>query len=180
MIIVILCLSHSYILNTCVDPPHDQPVTSVTFQTQKPHTTKTHTLNHSSHGYDGVTNEVSNQIPLLVSTSLDGRFKTWVLVDWEGEKKGGVVPSWACRSVGYYHGLSCLGSAFCEDGSLLALNFKKVVSDFYKFICIDILICACCIKIVCWDTHLFISNIRSAIIYLFCLPVCNGVGPSHM
>ena len=135
MIIVILYLSHSYTLNTCVDPPHDQPVTSVSFQTQRPHITKTHSLNHSSQGYDDVTNEASNQIPLLVSTSLDGRFKTWVLVDWEGEeegeKKGGVVPSWACRSVGYYHGLSCLGSAFCEDGSLLALNFKKVVTGLF-------------------------------------------------
>ena len=50
-----------------------------------------------------------------------------------GGDERGVVPSWACRSVGYYHGLSCLGSAFCEDGSLLALNFKKVVSNFNKF-----------------------------------------------
>ena len=127
-------LSHSYILNTCVDPPHDQAVTSVTFQNQRTHTIKTY-RSRSFQGNDDITNELSNQIPLLVSTSLDGRFKTWVLVDWEeeeeGEGKGGVVPSWACRSVGYYHSLACLGSAFCEDGSLLALNFKKVCTHAY-------------------------------------------------
>ena len=76
---------------------------------------------------------------MAISTSLDGRFKSWVLVDGgrgegegeregEGEERKGkqVGPSWACRSVGYYHNLPCLGVAFSQDGSLLALNFKKV------------------------------------------------------
>ena len=34
--------------------------------------------------------------------------------------------SWACQSVGYLHDLPCLGAAFSGDGSLLAINFKKV------------------------------------------------------
>ena len=69
---------------------------------------------------------------MAVSTSKDGRFKTWVVVDSEAsgreEKrtKGGTHSSWACRSVGYYLDLPCYNAAFCEDGSLLALNFHKV------------------------------------------------------
>ena len=73
---------------------------------------------------------------MAVTTSLDGRFKSWVLVDGErgdekkeeeaDERKGKHGPSWACRSIGYYHNLPCLGAAFSQDGSLLALNFKKV------------------------------------------------------
>lgn len=86
-------------------------------------------------------------VHMAISTSLDGRFKSWVLVDEEREniteemeniteemeRKGGkeVHPSWACRSVGYYHNLPCLGPAFCQDGSLLALNFKKVCASQY-------------------------------------------------
>ena len=72
---------------------------------------------------------------MAITTSLDGRFKSWVLVDEKSEsredekeekKRTKVQPSWACRSVGYYHNLPCLGAAFSQDGSLLALNFKKV------------------------------------------------------
>lgn len=95
-------LPPSYTLNTCVEPPHDQPVTSLTFQLHR-------------HG-----NQSSNSIPLLVSTSLDGHFKMWVLL----QERGGL--SWACRAVGYYHGHMCMGTCFSEDGSLLAVNFKTV------------------------------------------------------
>ena len=95
-------VSLRYTLNTCVEPPHDRPVTSITFQPRH-HTNKT-----------------SNQIPLLVSTSLDGHFKTWVLL---GEEVG---VSWSCQAVGYYHGLESVGAYFSEDGSLLAVNFKTV------------------------------------------------------
>ncbi|XP_064402757.1 WD repeat-containing protein 75-like isoform X3 [Halichondria panicea] len=93
-----------YTLNTCVEPPHDRPVTSITFQPRH-HTNKT-----------------SNQIPLLVSTSLDSHFKTWVLL---GEEVG---VSWSCQAVGYYHGLESVGACFSEDGSLLAVNFKTCLT----------------------------------------------------
>ena len=79
---------------------------------------------------------------LAVTTSLDERFKVWVLIDdrekeeevgskeAESKKEKGKrrkrTASWACRSVGYYHSLPCMGVSFSHDGSLLALNFKKV------------------------------------------------------
>jgi hypothetical protein len=110
---------YRYILNTCVDPPHGDKVTDLTFQPSwKKH--------GSEPGQDLV-------VYMAVTTSLDGQFKSWVLVDGgrreeegEGRKGKQVGPSWACRSVGYYHNLPCLGAAFSQDGSLLALNFKKV------------------------------------------------------
>ena len=37
-----------------------------------------------------------------------------------------MASSWACRSMGYYHDLPCLGACFSEDGSLLAVNFRTV------------------------------------------------------
>ena len=114
-----LC-SYRYILNTCVDPPHEDKVTDLTFQPSW----KRH---GSEPGQDLV-------VYMAITTSLDGQFKNWVLVDGgrreeeegEGRKGKEVGPSWACRSVGYYHNLPCLGAAFSQDGSLLALNFKKV------------------------------------------------------
>ena len=111
--------SYRYILNTCVDPPHSHKVTGLTFQ-------PSWKRRGSGSGQDHV-------VYMAVTTSLDGQFKSWVLVDGrrreeEGERKKGkqMGPSWACRSVGYYHNLPCLGAAFSQDGSLLALNFKKV------------------------------------------------------
>ena len=108
-----------YLLNTCVDPPHNEKVTGLTFQPS---------LKRSSR-WSGQQHPV---LYMAITTSLDGRFKSWVLVDEEGEGEGEerkrkkIAPSWACRSVGYYHNLPCLGAAFSQDGSLLALNFKKV------------------------------------------------------
>lgn len=69
-------------------------------------------------------------MPMVVTSGRDDRFKVWVLVDEgeeeeeEGKSKG--VCSWACRSVGYYHRLLPLDTAFSQDGSLLAVNFTKV------------------------------------------------------
>ena len=116
-------LSHfySYTLNTCVDPPHNDKVTGLTFQPSWKRCG-----DESDHG---------RVVYMAVTTSVDGLFKSWVLVD-EGREEEEVEPhvregkrdrpSWACRSVGYYHDLPCLGASFSQDGSLLALNFKKV------------------------------------------------------
>ena len=118
MIETLYC-SFRYVLNTCVDPPHDDKVTGLLFQPSRSHT-------HCSRRAHQSKNQL---VHMAITTSVDGRFKSWVLVDErreeevEGEK---VQPSWSCRSVGYYHNLPCLGAAFSEDGSLLALNFKKV------------------------------------------------------
>lgn len=109
-------------LNTCIEPPHNEKVTSLLFQ--PPRVTKqTKTIRKT----DRLLSEPSPATLLSVSTSEDGKFKSWILVDTElkGEEKKREM-SWACRSVGYYHSLPCRGACFSEDGSLLAVNFKKV------------------------------------------------------
>ena len=114
--------SFRYVLNTCVDPPHDDKVTGLLFQPSTGRHSRSSRQRHSHHGN-------SQLVHMAITTSLDGRFRSWILVDGkeqDGEKESAVPPSWACRSVGYYHKLPCLGGAFSEDGSLLALNFKKV------------------------------------------------------
>lgn len=82
---------------------------------------------------------------MAVSTSQDGKIKSWVVVDsddgvlkkkkkkeeeeeeeGEGEGKEKRLPSWACRWVGYFQWLPCRAAVFSEDGSLLAANFEKV------------------------------------------------------
>ena len=110
-----------FTLNTCVDPPHQQKVTSLTFQP--------HERNSVILGSRSKTVESSRPYTLMaVSTSWDGSFKTWVLVDSERQSGGRtrVHSSWACHSMGDFHGLPCLGSAFSQDGTVLALNFQKV------------------------------------------------------
>lgn len=110
-------------LNTCIEPPHDGKVTSLIFQPPPPLKTTRKTESVS---------EPTSPVPLFVSTSDDGKFKSWVLVDsgLEGEKKRAL--SWACRSAGYYHSLPrgqlvpCRGACFSGDGSLLAVNFTAV------------------------------------------------------
>ena len=116
-----------YIQNTCVDPPHDKPVTSLSFRPATPPL-----------GGASTASRDPAPVPLAVTTSSDQRFKVWVLVDpgegegegegEEGGKRGRkrVPASWACRSVGYYHQLQCQDAAFSQDGSLLAVNFSKV------------------------------------------------------
>ena len=122
-----------YELNTCIEPPHGEKVTSLAFQ--PPHPNRRKSCKPSSESPSSLPTPVS----LCVSTSEDGKFKSWVLVDGEGEGEGeggGEVEgeerkreaSWACRSVGYYHSLSCRGACFSQDGSLLAVNFQKVSS----------------------------------------------------
>ena len=110
----------SYTLNTCVDPPHSDKVTGLTFQPSWKRCG-----DESDHGH---------AVYMAVTTSVDGWFKSWVLADGERKAEEEMEvgkgkqdrPSWACRSVGYYHNLPCLGASFSQDGSLLALNFKKV------------------------------------------------------
>ena len=93
-----------------MDPPHNKPVTSLAFQ---PHSSEGSQFSH-----------------MLVSTSLDGNFKVWVLLGGASSldkgERGEETVAWACRSVGYYHALPCYGAEFSEDGSLLAVNYGKV------------------------------------------------------
>lgn len=113
-----------YIQNTCVDPPHDKAVTSLTFQPSFSHTPP------RGQASSAATSGPTPSLPLAVTSGMDDRFKVWVLVDnKEGEEKRRgkkVACSWACRSVGYYHKLCPVDTAFSQDGSLLAVNFTKV------------------------------------------------------
>ena len=138
---------HRYVQNTCVDPPHDKAVTSLTFQPSSP------TFHRELSSAPGSTPSCVSS--LVVTSGLDERFKLWVLVSGEdeeeeeeeegekkeergGEEEGGgsregseqakkkQPPSWACRSVGYYRKLSPVTTAFSHDGSLLAVNFSEV------------------------------------------------------
>lgn len=141
-----------YEQNTCVDPPHDKTVTSLSFQpatqTTPPLPRHSEITPTSAFSSDSTPTSADSAPSLLaVTTSLDERFKVWVLVDAEGGKdeegegegegegaEGGKkrrrrkkkMPSWACRSVSYYHRLPCMGAAFAQDSSLLAVNFSKV------------------------------------------------------
>ena len=93
-----------------MEPPHEAEITSLVFQPHPKSDWKT-----------------KSATPLAVTTSKDRKFKSWALVDGERESASAELSSsWACRSVGYYHSLPCRRAAFCEDGSLLAVNFEKV------------------------------------------------------
>ena len=111
-----------FVVNTCVDPPHTKDVTSLTFQPDFTAKAAATARNHSPTRSKSKPRPLDHTHLMAVSTSVDGHFKSWVAV--EGGKK--VPVSWACRSVGYYHGLPCRGSVFSPDGTLLAVNFEKV------------------------------------------------------
>ena len=113
-----LSLSHTLLssinrfeLNTCVEPPHNRKVTSLSFQPPPPRPSSTKQSKGSTP-------------PLMaVTTSEDGKFKSWVMV---GGGEGSEGASWACRSVGHYQSLPCRSACFSRDGSLLVTNFEKV------------------------------------------------------
>ena len=108
-----------------MDPPHDKAVTSLTFQPS-----------HAPQRGQASTSGPTPSVPMAVTSGMDNRFKTWVLVDAEeGERRGKKVCSWACRSVGYYHKLCPVDTAFSQDGSLLAVNFTKVRAEGGKGLC---------------------------------------------
>ncbi|KAL5006753.1 hypothetical protein ScPMuIL_015559 [Solemya velum] len=64
--------------------------------------------------------------PMVVTTSSDGKFRLWTLVDdtdiyRENDK-------WTCQSVGFFRDLPAGAAAFSEDGSLLAVVFDYAVT----------------------------------------------------
>ena len=123
-----------YVVNTCVDPPHNKRVTSLRFQPPTAWRGRSNPHSGSNRRWNGT----ETSCIVAVTTSLDGKFKIWVLVSdeplgREEEDKGdkrqhheGRRSLWACRSAGYLQELTCEGCSFSEDGSLLAVNFSKV------------------------------------------------------
>ncbi|KAM9448034.1 WD repeat-containing protein 75-like isoform 1-T1 [Salvelinus alpinus] len=93
-------LTQSFVLNTTVTAPHEDRITAMYFR-PSPETT------------------------MLVTTSLDGHFKAWLLADHSDTKAEGF---WACDFVGGYHLLKPGCCSFSADGSLLAVGFQEVVT----------------------------------------------------
>ncbi|KAL0964009.1 hypothetical protein UPYG_G00316470 [Umbra pygmaea] len=90
----------SFGLNTTITAPHEDQITAMCFSP-------------------------SSETTLLVTTSLDGYFKAWMLADHSDTKD---VASWSCEFVGGYHRLKPGCFCFSADGSLLALVFQEVVT----------------------------------------------------
>ncbi|CAI8001885.1 WD repeat-containing protein 75 [Geodia barretti] len=121
--------SQEFELNTCVEPPHNGKVTSLSFQPPPPPPRNSLSSSTSLAG-----KSTGSAPPLAaVSTSEDGNVKTWVLLGG-AEERGGDA-SWACRSVAYYQCLPCRGACFSRDGSLLATNFKKCLTLWDPYTC---------------------------------------------
>ncbi|XP_074659622.1 WD repeat-containing protein 75-like [Tubulanus polymorphus] len=94
-----------YALNTVIDMPHDDRINSLKFRP---------TLNKDD---DAAT---------VVTTSADGRFKLWSLVDDTDIYRKNQC--WNCESVGFYRRMKASDGDFSEDGSILAVAFESVLT----------------------------------------------------
>ncbi|XP_077175562.1 WD repeat-containing protein 75 [Paroedura picta] len=95
----------SFTLNTRINMPHEDHITALCFREV----------------------EEPDSAPLtMVTASKDGRFKVWLLLaenDEEGRSAG-----WTCDFVGSYHNYPATDACFSEDGSVLAVGFKEIVT----------------------------------------------------
>jgi NET1-associated nuclear protein 1 (U3 small nucleolar RNA-associated protein 17) len=100
--------SQSYIVNTRVASPHNGIITSLRFSSVLP---------------SAVSTDSTAQPLLLVSSSLDGRFKTWQLnVPTNTPDRGVQVDAyWTLRSQGFYRDLPIRDVGFSSDSSILAV-----------------------------------------------------------
>ncbi|RKP04551.1 hypothetical protein THASP1DRAFT_26846, partial [Thamnocephalis sphaerospora] len=99
-----------YVLKTRVDTPHNGRITSLVAT-------------------------VCGDVPLVVTTGEDGRWKTWCLRSADNAGKYYALATvlydkyfWACRSACEYRGMAARGAAFSEDASVLAVAFDNVVT----------------------------------------------------
>ncbi|KAK4046297.1 NET1-associated nuclear protein 1 [Microbotryomycetes sp. JL201] len=83
----------SFALTTRIDRPHDAAVTSMTFSP-------------------------AHEMPLLLTTSVDGRIKLW---SFDGH-------IWACRTSLMYRAMTPVDSAWSADGSMFAVAHESVVT----------------------------------------------------
>ncbi|XP_069839644.1 WD repeat-containing protein 75 isoform X2 [Dendropsophus ebraccatus] len=95
----------SFVLNTTINLPHEDQVTSLAFQC----------------GCD-----LEKGHPTLVTTGNDGLFKVWTLEDNSDTYRQS--SGWSCDFLGSYHGLKATACSFSEDGSLLAVSFEDIVT----------------------------------------------------
>ncbi|XP_030065454.1 WD repeat-containing protein 75 [Microcaecilia unicolor] len=95
----------SFLLNTIINMPHEDRITSLCFQH----------LDASE-----------NATPTLVTASKDGRFKVWLLRDDSDIYRQSTC--WNCDFVGSYHSYQATNCCFSEDGSLLAVSFQETIT----------------------------------------------------
>ncbi|XP_053374585.1 WD repeat-containing protein 75-like [Mercenaria mercenaria] len=97
----------SFVLNTSVEMPHEEKVHSLKFRPVS--TTASSGMEH-----------------MAVTSSSDGKFKIWLLVDDTDIYR--TNEKWICESVGFYRNLPAGEVAFSEDGSLLAVLFGSCIT----------------------------------------------------
>ncbi|XP_075036118.1 WD repeat-containing protein 75 isoform X2 [Mixophyes fleayi] len=95
----------SFVLNTTINSPHEDKVTSLTFQCRS---------------------DTEKDAPTLVSTGDDGLFKVWVVRDNSDIYRQS--SGWSCDFVGSYHRYKATDCCFSEDGSLLAVGFEEIIT----------------------------------------------------
>ncbi|XP_033761467.1 WD repeat-containing protein 75-like [Pecten maximus] len=95
-----------YTLNTTVEVPHDKIITCLRFRPD----------DFSS----------NNEDPMVVTTSLDGKFKIWSNMDDTNIYRANT--KWSCESVGFYHDKPAGVCSFTADGSLLGVAFGTSVT----------------------------------------------------
>ncbi|KAG0242251.1 hypothetical protein BGX31_000413 [Mortierella sp. GBA43] len=98
--------ARTYVLNTRVDAPHSNAITSCIFNPRE-----------------------GNQAPMVVTTSLDGTFKIWQLTH-QGEARRGIEAemAWGCRSTGFYRDMVPRCASFASDGSMLAVSYGQIIT----------------------------------------------------
>ncbi|XP_053327472.1 WD repeat-containing protein 75 [Spea bombifrons] len=97
--------SQSFVLNTTVNMPHEDQITSMCFWSR---------------------DRSEKDAPSLVTTGKDGLFKVWVLRDDSDIYKQS--SGWFCDFVGSYHKNKATYCSFSEDSSLLAVSFEEIVT----------------------------------------------------
>ncbi|XP_063790178.1 WD repeat-containing protein 75 isoform X2 [Pseudophryne corroboree] len=95
----------SFVLNTTVNSPHEDQITSINFQNSC---------------------DPEKDVLTLVSTGNDGLFKVWVVRDISDIYRK--CRGWSCDFVGSYHRYKATDSCFSEDGSLLAVSFEEIIA----------------------------------------------------
>ncbi|XP_030846369.1 WD repeat-containing protein 75 [Strongylocentrotus purpuratus] len=96
----------SFTLNTTVEMPHQEAINALSFRPSS--------------------KERKNDDAMVVTTSADGKFKLWVLVDDTDVEKA--KHCWNCESVGFYKNTEPRAAAFSSDGSLLGVGFSEVIT----------------------------------------------------
>jgi len=103
----------SFVLNTSVDTPHNGRLNALKFRPN-----------------DMLEDRRSM---MFVSSSVDGSIKTWSLIN-EGSQKDQNL-RWSCSGIGVYQSQVAGPIDFSQDGSVLAVAFRDVITLWYPAYC---------------------------------------------